>query len=213
MAAVNQEQEFFPLAASLPPLSPWPLAARPGDRRCPSKSAARKSGSRKGRAAIACSTWTRTRPRHAAGERTGGRPDAARDDRLPRGHARPVRGAAARRVRQTGSGGAGGKEETIERELRLLLRRLEVLQRRADQKDAGAEGAADRDDGGGEIRRARSAARAANLLERIVGDFERCGVVGEIRTSRWAIWPPSRGCCPHRWPWSCSPLLRPAKAR
>ena len=71
------------------------------------------------------------------------------------------------------------KEETIERELRLLLRRLEVLQQERlketqEPKDVNAE----------MTEQEKSAAlemlRSPNLLERIVGDFERCGVIGEI---------------------------------
>jgi DNA primase catalytic core len=71
------------------------------------------------------------------------------------------------------------KEETIERELRLLLRRLEVLQQERlketlEPKDANAEMSEQ------EKSAALEMLRSPNLLERIVGDFERCGVIGEI---------------------------------
>jgi DNA primase catalytic core len=70
------------------------------------------------------------------------------------------------------------KEETIERELRLLLRRLEVLQQERlketlEPKDANAEMSEQ------EKSAALELLRSPNLLERIVGDFERCGVTGE----------------------------------
>ncbi len=70
------------------------------------------------------------------------------------------------------------KEETIERELRLLLRRLEVLQQERlkqtlEPKDARAEMTEE------EKSAALEMLRSPNLLERIVGDFERCGVTGE----------------------------------
>ena len=71
------------------------------------------------------------------------------------------------------------KEETIERELRLLLRRLEVLQQEQikktlEPKDAEVEMTEE------EKSSALALLRDPRLLERIVGDFERCGVIGEI---------------------------------
>jgi hypothetical protein len=71
------------------------------------------------------------------------------------------------------------KEETIERELRLLLRRLEVLQQEQIKKtlepqDAKIEMTEE------EKSAALALLRSPKLLERIVGDFERCGVIGEI---------------------------------
>jgi hypothetical protein len=70
------------------------------------------------------------------------------------------------------------KEETIERELRLLLRRLEVLQQERlketlEPKDSNVEMSEQ------EKSAALEMLRSPNLLERIVGDFERCGVTGE----------------------------------
>ena len=70
------------------------------------------------------------------------------------------------------------KEETIERELRLLLRRLEVLQQERlketlEPKDARAEMSEE------EKSAALEMLEDPRLMDRILEDFERCGVVGE----------------------------------
>ena len=53
--------------------------------------------------------------------------------------------------------------------------------------------------------------RDPRLIERVLGDFELCGVVGEETNKHVVFWRQSRGCWKSPWLWSCSP--HPPRAR
>ena len=42
--------------------------------------------------------------------------------------------------------------------------------------------------------------RDPRLLERVLEDFDKCGVVGEETNKRIATWPRCRACWKNRWP-------------
>jgi hypothetical protein len=50
----------------------------------------------------------------------------------------------------------------------------------------------------GEMAAALDFLKDARIMDRIVDDFRRCGMVGE-ESNWWGTWPPSPGCC--RIPW------------
>ena len=89
----------------------------------------------------------------------------------------------------------GVKEESIQRELRLLLRRLEELQQQQIKKTLEPQDA--------KIEMTEEERSAAlDLLRRSASAGVHRGRLRALRrgrarsrTSRWAIWPPSRGCC------------------
>ena len=91
--------------------------------------------------------------------------------------------AAAHGVRQAGSEELGAKEDTIHRDLGQCGLQLEDLQQEQIEKDANA---AEKKPimTAEEQAAALELLRDPRLLDRIVDDFERCGVVGEETNKR-----------------------------
>ena len=55
--------------------------------------------------------------------------------------------------------------------------------------------------------------RDPKLLDRILEDFHKCGMVGEENNRLVVIWPRFRGISIRRWPWWCNRAPPPANLR
>ena len=113
------------------------------------------------------------------GERAGIGHESARRERLPRGHARPVPARQRTVFLKQAAEELGVKEDVIRRDLGHVLLKLEELQdeqiKRALEPQKPEEITLSEE----EKTAALDLLRDPRLLDRMLADFERCGMVGE----------------------------------